>query len=149
VTITKNKHLYEVLFRFNESGQAQGAHAQYREIVKEGDVVLADRIGDAVPVSLLDAPDKLTVAQVIGDAMAGVVALKDEKVAMCDELTAQVAALEADLAAQVSALQAELAAKDANIQELIAQVGNLEIRVVELMPPVNLADYSEPEAPTE
>ena len=123
--ITKNKVLYEVLFRFDEAGKAQGCHAIYREIVTEDGEILADRIGQAIPVSLLDAADKLTVKTVIGDAMFAVVKAKDEAVAEVTSLKAEVITkgnIIADKEAAIAEKEAIIATKAAKVVELEAML---------------------------
>lgn len=102
--ITKNTTLYEVLFRFDESGKLKGAHAQYLETVAEDGAILAQKLGDALPVSLLEGDDGLTVKKILGEALATVIEAKE--------------AAEADAAAA----RAEMEAKDANIQGLLAEL---------------------------
>lgn len=75
--ITKNTTLYEVLFRFDESGKLKGAHAQYLETVDEDGTILAQKVGNAIPLSLLDSGDGLTVKKVLGDALSAVIEAKE------------------------------------------------------------------------
>jgi hypothetical protein len=102
--LTKETHLYEVLLRFNEQGKLQGAHAQYLELIKEDGTVIQASPGNALPLSLVEGTDGLTLKGVLGDSLSAVIAAKE--------------AAEADAAAA----RAEFAAKDANIQALLEQM---------------------------
>ena len=102
-TLTKFQELYEVLLRF-ESGALKGAHAQYVSGVREDGATIQAKPGPAIPLSLVDAADKPTLAAALGEATAALIAAKE--------------AAEAEAAA----LRAEAAAKDANIQTLLAEV---------------------------
>lgn len=75
--ITKNTTLYEVLFRFDESGKLKGAHAQYLETVDEDGTILAQKVGNAIPLLLLNSGDGLTVKKVLGDALSAVIEAKE------------------------------------------------------------------------
>jgi hypothetical protein len=101
VTLEKFKHLYEVLLRFDADGKLQGAHAQYLEGIKEDGVVLSAQPGGALPLSLVDSADGLTLKGVLGDSLSAVIEAKE--------------AAEADAAAA----RAEMEAKDANIQTML------------------------------
>jgi len=75
--------LYEVLFRFGDTGQFQGAHSRYLEVVKDTDSgkVYVTREGDAQPLqpaevaglmdgALADSAAQLTAVQSDRDALA-------------------------------------------------------------------------------
>jgi hypothetical protein len=106
--LEKNTTLYEVLFRFDDAGKLKGAHAQYLETISEDGVVIQAKPGHAIPLSLLDSGDGLTVKKVLGDALSAVIEAKE--------------AAEADAAAA----RAEFEAKDANIQTLMGELESLK-----------------------
>jgi hypothetical protein len=97
VTLEKFKHLYEVLLRFDADGKLQGAHAQYLEGIKEDGVVLSAQPGGALPLSLVDSADGLTLKGVLGDSLSAVI----------------------EAEADAAAARAEMEAKDANIQTML------------------------------
>lgn len=100
--LEKTKTLYEVLLRFDEAGKLKGAHAQYLESIVEDGAVISAKPGGALPLSLVDKADALTLKGVLGEALAPVIEAKE--------------VAEADAAAA----RAEFDAKDASIQELMA-----------------------------
>lgn len=104
MTLEKFKHLYEVLLRFDADGKLQGAHAQYLEGIKEDGVIISAQPGGALPVSLVDNADGLTIKKILGEALASVIDAKEAA------------------EAEVAATRAEMEAKDANIQTLMAQL---------------------------
>jgi hypothetical protein len=77
VALEKFKHLYEVLLRFDENGKLKGAHAQYLEGVIEDGVVLSAKQGDALPLSLVEGADGLTLKKVLGDSLSAVIEAKE------------------------------------------------------------------------
>ena len=127
-TLTKFRHLYEVLLRFDAEGKLAGAHAQYLSGIAEDGVTLQATPGDAVPLSLVDAADKLTLKKVLGDATA---ALVEAKEAAESEATEAKARAEADAAEA----RAELEAKDASIQALLAELEAAKAITVETATP--------------
>lgn len=78
--IVKETQPYELLVRWDEHGRLSGAHYQTRTIYREGDVIVADRINDPIPVGLagndgfpLDAiltPDNLDAVTAVNVANA-------------------------------------------------------------------------------
>lgn len=116
--LTKFRHLNELLFRFNDDGDLQGVHAIYLEGIAENGVRIQAQPGTAIPLSLVDAADRPTVAAALGDAMSAVVTAKE---------TAEAAY--AAKCAECDALDMEVAAKDANIQTLLAKVADLEAKL--------------------
>ena len=115
MALTKFRHLYEVLLRFDAEGKLAGAHAQYLSGIAEDGVTLQATPGDAVPLSLVDAADKLTLKKVLGDATAALVDAKEAAEAEKEAITTKA---EADAAAA----RAEIEAKDASIQALMAEL---------------------------
>lgn len=112
--ITKTRTLYEVLFRFDATGKIQGCHASYLDSIVENGVVIQAQQGVAMPVSLLDVADKLTVKQLLGTMVAPAIAAKEAAEALA------------------AALGAENIAKDANIQALLAENEALKAEAAKL-----------------
>ena len=103
MALTEERELNEILIRI-KGGVLKGAHAIYEEGVKKDGAWLSSTVSPAIPLSLVDAADKPTLAAALGEATAALIAAKE--------------AAEAEAAA----LRAEAAAKDANIQALLAEV---------------------------
>lgn len=62
---------YELLVRFDQSGKLQGAQVQYRYIIRDGEKIVGESVGNAEPLSLdkgFPLQDVLTNAQ--ADALA-------------------------------------------------------------------------------
>lgn len=86
--ITKTTRINEFLFRWNDAGNAQGAHIIEREEIRDDDVLIASRLLDPRPVGLADSAVLAEIgAAVNASALADVAAL-----------TAQVATLTANVA---------------------------------------------------
>jgi predicted transcriptional regulator of viral defense system len=119
--LAKTKTLHEALLRFGSDGALKGAHAQYLESITEDGVVISATPGPAIPLSLVDAADKPTLAAALGEATSALIAAKEAAEAEAAALRADNAAKEA-AEAEAAALRAEAAAKDANIQTLLAEV---------------------------
>jgi predicted transcriptional regulator of viral defense system len=102
--LEKSRTLHEVLLRFGVDGKLAGAHAQYLDAITEDGAVISATPGPAIPLALVDAADKPTLAAALGEATAALIAAKE--------------AAEAEAAA----LRADNAAKDANMQALLAEV---------------------------
>ena len=77
MALEKFKHLYEVLLRFDEGGKLKGAHAQYLEGIKEDGIVLSAQPGVALPLSLVDSADGLTLKKILGDSFSAVIEAKE------------------------------------------------------------------------
>lgn len=116
MSLTKFRTLYEILFRFDEAGKLKGAHAMYLEGVSEDGVVLSAQTGAAVPLSLVEGADALTVKKVLGDATLALLTAKEEA--------------EADAAS----FRADNTAKDANIQSLLEVQATDRAQLVKLQP---------------
>jgi len=134
MALTQTTELYEILFRF-EAGSLKGCHAQYLETVMDGDTTIAQKLGPAIPVSMLSTADGLTVSKVLGSALATVIEAKEaaEASALASDDRAKAAeAKEAEAVAAAGAVTesfahliepaAQLASKDAIIQDLMTQL---------------------------
>jgi hypothetical protein len=111
-SLTEFRHLYEVLIRFNGAGAFQGAHVQYLEGVARDGVPIQATPGPALPLSLADAGDQLTLASVLGEATVAAVEASAAAAAELAEVRAQLAQREAELTAvreRLTAAEASLA----------------------------------------
>lgn len=77
--LTKKTDLYEILIRCHDGGP-KGAHVQYRNWIEDTETgeKHGESITPAIPVSLADEADKLTIAQVMGEAVHGMALAQDE-----------------------------------------------------------------------
>ncbi|PNQ94960.1 hypothetical protein C1S70_31380 (plasmid) [Azospirillum argentinense] len=100
------KHPYELLVRWDQSGALQGAHVQYRYVIRDGEDVIGETIGQALPLTL-EAADGFPLGDLLSqvqiDALTGMAAA----VAARDTALARVAELEALLDAVQSAAMAD------------------------------------------
>lgn len=65
------KHPYEMLVRWDPSGKLTGAQMQYRYVIRDGEKIIGESVGNAEPLSLdkgFPLQDVLTTAQ--ADALA-------------------------------------------------------------------------------
>ena len=115
--LTKTKTLYELLLRFDVDGKLAGAHAQYLVTITEDGKVVNTAPGQALPVSLTDAADKLTLRTILGEALAPAIEAKEVAEAAAADALAKVEAV-----AGLVAAKEQLEAKDAIIQDLMAQM---------------------------
>ncbi|MGY0794331.1 hypothetical protein ACW7BJ_33705 [Azospirillum argentinense] len=82
---------YELLVRWDQSGALQGAHVQYRYVIRDGDDVIGETIGQALPLTLGVAdgfPLGDLLSQVQIDALTAAVAERDTALARVAELEA-------------------------------------------------------------
>ncbi|CAO3451853.1 hypothetical protein [Azospirillum argentinense] len=100
------KHPYELLVRWDQSGALQGAHVQYRYVIRDGDGVESETLGPAVPLTL-EAADGFPLGDLLSqvqiDALTAMAAAEAER----DAALARVAELEALLDASQAAAMAE------------------------------------------
>ncbi|QCO07545.1 hypothetical protein [Azospirillum argentinense] len=100
------KHPYELLVRWDQSGALQGAHVQYRYVIRDGVDVIGETIGQALPLTL-EAADGFPLGDLLSqaeeDALTGMAAAVAER----DTALARVAELEAILDAVQSAAMAD------------------------------------------
>lgn len=108
MALTKQTFLESFFVRGNGKGGIQGAHAEYLEIIKDGNEEIARRVLPARPVALL--PDAL--APILNDALA---AALETNTALAAEIAALTAAKDAEIAA-LNAVKAQ--ATDADIDAL-------------------------------
>lgn len=109
MTLQKTNRLYEVLVRFAPDGNIQGAHQIFMERVMDGEDVLSEKPGSAIPIN----PE--SVSSVIEESVAAVIA---------DNAALRAAIQTRDEEAE--ALAGELAARFAEIESLKAQVTQLK-----------------------
>lgn len=112
---------YEILVRYGQDGQIQGAHQQRRRIVKDGDTVLVDQPLPAEALGIADFPTSAVMTQTTQDALAKVDSLGQQIVALDAAMGESVAQIAADVAA-ITDLQQQLAAAQAEIAGLRAQL---------------------------
>ncbi|MBK3797862.1 hypothetical protein GAY33_01160 [Azospirillum brasilense] len=97
---------YELLVRWDQSGALQGAHVQYRYIIRDDADVIGETLGPAEPLALEAAegfPLGDLLSQAEQDALIGMAAAEAER----DAALARVAELEALLDAVQSATMAD------------------------------------------
>lgn len=109
MTLQKTNHLYEVLVRFAPDGNIQGAHQIFMERVMDGEDVLSEKPGSAIPIN----PE--SVSSVIEESVAAVIA---------DNGALRAAIQTKEEEAEASA--GELAARLAEIESLKVQVAQLK-----------------------
>lgn len=162
--VEDTKHLYEVLIRFNEKSEFQGAHAQYIEVLKIDGVVRNATVGEAVPLSQADLSEIMNEAQsaAMTAASTALVEIKDrdneisrlngaigERDKLVDEmqqrfdnLVSQMQTERQRLADEAAQMQEAIAERDGVLQQLQAAlteatntVNTLEARMSELETP--------------
>lgn len=112
------RHLYEVLLRFDGADKLRGAHAQYIEGYKVGDTIISAKLGDAIPLSLVDAADVESLTNSLGESNLALLFAKEA--AEADSLAAK------ERATVAEAKEAEAVAKVEELTPLLARVAELE-----------------------
>lgn len=121
-SLTEFRHIYEVLIRFNGGGALQGAHVQYLEGVARDGVPIQATPGPALPLSLADAGDQLTLAAVLGEATIAAVEASTSALAELADVRAQLAQREVEL----TSVRAQLGQREAEIAAVRAQMAQRE-----------------------
>ncbi|CAO3426706.1 hypothetical protein [Azospirillum argentinense] len=89
---------YELLVRWDQSGALQGAHVQYRYVIRDGEDVIGETLGQAVPLTL-EAADGFPLGDLLSqvqiDALTAVASAAAER----DAALLRMMELEAILAA--------------------------------------------------
>ncbi|MGY0782128.1 hypothetical protein ACW7BC_29980 [Azospirillum argentinense] len=97
---------YELLVRWDQSGALQGAHVQYRYVIRDGADVIGETLGPAEPLAL-EAADGFPLGDLLSqvqiDALIAMAAAEAER----DAALARVAELEALLDTSQAAAMAE------------------------------------------
>ena len=127
------KHPYELLVRWDRTGDLAGAHVQHRYVTTDGGVVVGETLGPAEPVTpdttagtpFADFLDAALVA-----ALGQVAALTTERDALAAERDTRTTERDA-LAAQIAALTAE---RDALASERDALAAQMEASPVPAQP---------------
>jgi len=107
MALEQHTSLYEVLIRLHD-GEVKGAHVIDREVVKDGDVIVSDREGQARSVTLTELGDLL------GEEVTALLEARDTMIA---EHRAELAAKDAAAAEKAVEHTAALAAKDVEADE--------------------------------
>lgn len=108
------KHPYELLVRWDQTGKLSGVQMQYRYVIRDGEKIVGESVGNAEPLSLdkgFPLQDVLTAAQ--ADALATAEAAKI-KVADLEAALAMERSAVADLRNAIHDLRAQLKAASAN-----------------------------------
>lgn len=111
MALTKNTFLESFFVRGDGAGGIQGAHAEYLEIIKDGDEEIARRVLPAQPVALLPA----ALAPILNDALAG--ALETNTA-----LAAEIASLTAAKNTEITALTEAKAQADSDHEKVLADL---------------------------
>jgi hypothetical protein len=101
MAFTDTNVFYELLIRGNDEGAVQGAHIQFRRIIRNDGVIIFDQPGPAVPVSLTDEEGKLKLEEVLGDTLSESLVRLGEQ----DDALAEKDAMIADLNARIWELE--------------------------------------------
>lgn len=119
--MTRTKVIYEVLVRYNNAGEYQGAHVQFREVVLDGEgVMVSERLLPPVPFgSDPDFPASTLLGQITSDALSEASVQAAAAAAATDAKEAAEAAL-VSAQADLLAAQQEAAAAAATIAQLQA-----------------------------
>lgn len=99
MALTEFTNLYEILIRFDETGAFAGAHSQHLAGIQRDGVTIQATPQPARPLSRLAAPDRATVADVIGEATVALIEAREAAETKVREHEATIAAKNAELAA--------------------------------------------------
>lgn len=89
---------YELLVRWDQSGALQGAHVQYRFVIRDGEDVIGETPGPAVPLTL-EAADGFPLGDLLSQVQIDALTAMATAAAERDSALVRVVELEATLAA--------------------------------------------------
>lgn len=123
MALTRTTYLESFFVRGDGKGGVQGAHAEYLEVIKDGDTEIARKVLPAQPIALVPA----ALAPILSDVVAAALVAHAEQLTEIATLTA--AKAEAD-AARDTAL--------ADVTAANAKIATLTERLAALQPPTDV-----------
>ena len=129
MALTEETYLNEILIRFNETGQLQGALLRTCTFIKRDGVIITSQVNDPQQLATADDQTGTTLDSVLGNTLTQALNATDLLTEQAGLLGGQVSDLQADLATATNALadsQASLNAANLTIAELQAKLEVLQ-----------------------